>query len=273
MSDGLNEKICDKLNKPVPTHTRQGQGGTFSYHKGSDVIRRLNEAFSHCWSSEKLETEVVEDQVLMLVALSVFIDGDTVMHHGYGSADIARGRGNSKIMNIGNTYKSAFTNALKKAAEQFGIGLEDESTVSNKPAPNYKSARPPAQQAPQTQRTEMPSRPVMASRPAMAPRGDTPPSPTEAPPAPLWSSTPKTSAVVPPPDSPPPMVAPISSSDLVSPTQEHALKRLASMKNLTEKEMVTGALPDSGKLFFKDLLRSEASVVIKYTNVQPQGNS
>jgi hypothetical protein len=69
------------------------------------------------------------------------------------------------------------------------------------------------------------------------------------------------------------MVKPEVKNDLVSSVQEHALQRLASMKNLTEAELVMGALPASGKVSFKELLRSEASEVIKYANVQPQGNA
>jgi hypothetical protein len=65
----------------------------------------------------------------------------------------------------------------------------------------------------------------------------------------------------------------VRTDDVVSSVQEHALHRLAGMKGLTEEQLVTGALPESGKTKFSELLRSEASEVIKYANVQPQGNA
>jgi hypothetical protein len=288
---GLKEKTCEILRKPLASFTRRGQGGNFSYHKGSDVIRRLNEAFGHSWSSEKLEAEVIEDQVLMLVSLSVYVEGDVISHQGYGSADIARGRNDGKVINIGNTYKSAFTNALKKAAEQYGIGLEDEeganasssapTTPYSKPTQSY--TQPAAQRfsapAPATTRPTMARPEAMTSRSAMSPRPsgaglkaaaagkmsiDTPP---------IAPSVPVPPPPATPPVNPTPMVKPEVKNDLVSSVQEHALQRLASMKNLTEAELVMGALPASGKVSFKELLRSEASEVIKYANVQPQGNA
>lgn len=283
MSNGLNENTCDTLRKPLASFTRRGQGGNFSYHKGSDVIRRLNEAFGHSWSSEKLEAEVIEDQVLMLVSISVFADGDVITHQGYGSADIARGRNDGKIVNIGNTYKSAFTNALKKAAEQFGIGLgdEDEEPVSATPSSTPYSKPTQSYTQPATQRFAGPSttannsRPTMAKPEPMPSRGEMPTRPPgsasslQAKAAAMLSVQP--APVSAPPVNPTPMSKPeVASDQLVSSVQEHALQNLATMKNLTEAQMVMGALPASGKVSFKELLRSEASEVIKYANVQPQ---
>lgn len=300
MSIGLNEKTRNILRKPLTSHQRRGPGGNYSYHKGSDVIVRLNEAFEHCWSSERLEVEVIEDQVLMLVCLTVYIEGDAVVHHGYGSAEIARGRSDNKIVNIGNSYKSAFTNALKKAAEQFGIGLDEEETSSRPTpaaAPKYS---PPAQgfgttpspsPVPTTTRfaaatAAASARPPMSAPSAMPPRSPSGTGgltattaaamlkvgPTNAA-APLDPSPPKPMPSA-PPVNPAPMAKPeVRTDDLVSSVQEHALQRLAGMKGLSEEELVTGALPAAGKQKFAELLRSEASEVIKYANVQPQGNA
>ena len=284
MSNGLNENTCDTLRKPLASFTRRGQGGNFSYHKGSDVIRRLNEAFGHSWSSEKLEAEVIEDQVLMLVSISVFAEGDVITHQGYGSADIARGRNDGKIVNIGNTYKSAFTNALKKAAEQFGIGLgdEDEEVVSSTPSTTPYSKPTQSYTQPATQRFAGPSATVSNSRPSMSkpePMSSRSDMPTRAPSAgglqakaaAMLSTQAPTATVSAPPVNPTPMSKPeVAADQLVSSVQEHALQNLAAMKNLTESQMVMGALPGSGKVSFKELLRSEASEVIKYANVQPQ---
>lgn len=299
MSIGLNEKTCEILRKPVASHSRRGQSGSYSYHKGTDVIRRLNEAFGHCWSSEKLEAEVVEEQVLMLVSLTVYMDGDTVTHQGYGSADIKRRNNDKKIVSIGNDYKSAFTNALKKAAEQFGIGLGDEEEDTASPTKAYTppptQARAPMQTSPQNfspppqQAPTGNGLPISAgsSRPPMAR-----PEPMKARPAlqarpagmgggirataaaainNAVEPTPVVGVPAAAPVNPELMAKPAVKNDVISSVQEHALVRLAAMKGLTESEIVVGALPKSGKVSFKELLRTEASEVIKYANVQPQG--
>ncbi len=302
MSIGLNEKTRGILRKPLTSHQRRGPGGNYSYHKGSDVIVRLNEAFEHCWSSERLEAEVIEDQVLMLVCLTVYIEGDAVVHHGYGSAEIARGRNDGKMVNIGNSYKSAFTNALKKAAEQFGIGLDEEDAVS-RPTPAATGSRftpqtgfgptPSPSPVPAAPRNAPPaaakatmSRPAMTMPEAMPSRSPSGTGGLRATTAAAMLKVGPTTAAVPLDPSPPtpiPSAPPVNSApmakpevrtdDLVSSVQEHALQRLAGMKNLSEEQLVVGAIPAAGKTRFAELLRSEASEVIKYANVQPQGDA
>jgi hypothetical protein len=291
MSIGLNEKTCEILRKPVASFTRRGPSGSYSYHKGSDVIRRLNEAFGHCWSSEKLESEVVEDQVLMLVSLTVYMDGDTISHQGYGSADVKRRNSDKKIVSIGNDYKSAFTNALKKAAEQFGIGLGDEEEETAAPTKAYTAppaqARPPMAQSMSQPMQASPAAPTAGSRPPMARPEAMAPRTMQARPNGMGGGIRATAAAAvnnavdtseestpaAPPVNPEPMAKPEVKNELISSVQAHALSRLADMKGLTESEIVMGALPESGKVSFSELLRTEASEVIKYANVQPQGDA
>jgi hypothetical protein len=237
---------------------------------------------------------MVEEQVLMLVSLTVYTDRETVTHQGYGSAEVKRRRNDKRIISIGNDYKSAFTNALKKAAEQFGIGLgdEEEDSVSTKPyTPPPAQARPPmpATTAGWSQpQPDAPGIPTGASRPLMA-RPEAMPTRQQNHPGGMGggiravAAAAVNNAVEPepiaapigapaaPPLNPPPMVKPEVKIDLISSVQEQALQRLAGMKGLAEEILVLGALPDSGKVSFKELLRTEASEVIKYANVQPQG--
>ena len=184
MRIGLPDDICKILRNPLKRHSRQGPGGNYSYVKGSDVIRRLNEAFGHCWSSEKISAEIIEDQVLMLVSLTVFFEADTITHQGYGSAPIARRRSDNVAIDIGNVYKSAFTSALKKAAEQFGIGLdEDEDAVESGTARPYQGSRrtsntpktvasPPKTSTPMSTPAPLPNRKPLQRPGALPPRGN-----------------------------------------------------------------------------------------------------
>jgi len=273
---GFDSSVCDILRKPLQEHSRRGPGGSYSYHKGSDVIRRLNEAFGHAWSSERLEERVIDDQVLILVSIYVVNkDGDTVTHQGYGSAQIARHKGNSAMIDLGNSYKSAYTNALKKAAEQFGIGLgddEDAVTKSNSSSAPRAAQSPP--RAPMQAPAAMPVRTPMASPaplPARMAAGGT--RPQAAPPvitqdaidqvldqAQASVGGPSPAVVSPAPD---------LTNLAISDTQLRALTNLARMKGLDEKTLVQSA--GYGDKRFKDLNRTEAMMVIKHTNTLPQG--
>lgn len=139
----VNGKIIEALTRPMVWEERAGPGKIkFRYVKGEDVIERLNEAFSHEWSSEVMSSTVEGDFVVILIRISVFLDSAKVMHkEAYGGASLMRNRSTKEIIDMSNTYKSAFTNALKKAAEQFGIGLKegDSATVLiKKPYENNK---------------------------------------------------------------------------------------------------------------------------------------
>lgn len=287
---GLSNEVCEKLRKPMEKYTRRGQGGTYSYYKGSDVIRRLNDAFGHSWSSERVEAEVLEDQVLMLVSLMVFCGGDALIHHGYGSAPFIRVQGK---VDVGNAYKSAYTNALKKAAEQFGIGLggddEDtprESTSFQEPvaapvprptatAPTVNSTTVTAPRTPMKRPAALPARPggngqgirvtavAALSRPVVSMPGAAAPSPLSEP---IPVSMPGAAA-------PSPLSEPIPVPDLgdemLTGTQETALKSLSKLRGLTEEGVVQGALSGTEKTMFKQLLKSEAIKVIRFANKLP----
>jgi hypothetical protein len=279
---GLSEEICDKLSKPMTKYTRQGPGGYYSYYKGSDVIRRLNEAFNHSWSSERVETSVVDEQVLMLVAITVFVEGDTITHHGYGSASIS----SKRSMEIGNAYKAAYTNALKKAAEQFGIGLGEEDADEDSTEPKAPSSykRPPTSAA---RSYERPPQNTGSSRPPMESPKPLPPRDSEAPAAPapagnklppgllalanqIINSTQNTTATTTVPQSeeqvPETKDFPketVEGDEPLNSAQKLALGRLAKMKRISEAEMIKIALPESTKTSFEDLLKSEAVVVIR----------
>ena len=263
MSFGLSKEICELLCEELTVHYRQGPGGKYPYVKGEDVIRQLNKAFNHSWSSEVVKDVERDDQILVLVSLTVWIDGDTVTHQGYGSSKIARHRGDNSIIDIGNNYKSAYTNALKKAAEQFGIGLGGEAAAPSAPSKSSYQPRPSssksksraAPKAPQGLRQGAGSRPPL-KKPAPFPSRSANPSPRTA--APKASPAPAKAAG-------PDMTVPATDSQLT------ALSNIAKIRRRDEVELVTGALPDSGKSSFSQLTKGEAITVIKYANSLIQG--
>lgn len=273
MSRGFDTKTREILRRELPLHTRRGQGGTYKYHKGSDIIRCLNDAFGHSWSSEKIEEKVLDEQVLILAALTVMTEqGDTIVHHGYGSADIKRHSSTGKVLNIGNVYKSAFTNAVKKAAEQFGIGLgeDDEDETSNSTSSYNQAAVSAGSKPAQMHRpTPMPPRQQGRTMARGAPMKRPEPMPVRK-----GQDLGKVAANVmssPPVSAPEPMKTPDLGNQIISDTQKKALRNLASMKKRLETELVEGALPGTGKTSFDQLLKSEAIEVIKFANSLPHG--
>jgi hypothetical protein len=137
----MDEKTIRILNKEMELHSKPGPGSKkYAYVSGKDVIVRLNEAFEHEWSSEVIEEKATSDHIVMRVRLSY----KGTSHEGYGGAAIAlysQGPNTGKPVDLGNSYKSAYTSALKKAAEQFGIGLgmDEEDTPAASPGGSSQS--------------------------------------------------------------------------------------------------------------------------------------
>ena len=136
----MHEDIMDKLYETFVLSSRQGQGGmTFKYVPNEDVINRMNKVFSGDWSTSINFRDIVDDQVILEVEVSV-IDPDTGIRHshtGFGSQQIMRynsGQNKGKIIDIGNGYKGALAKAIVNACTRWGVGLYKESNPTMAPA-------------------------------------------------------------------------------------------------------------------------------------------
>lgn len=93
----------------------------------SEVINRLNKVLGiDSWSSEvlRLERDPHEtDEIIAHVSITADIAGKRVIKHGVGGANIKRVKSTGKPLDLGNSFKMAVSDALKKAAQQFGVGL------------------------------------------------------------------------------------------------------------------------------------------------------
>ncbi len=94
-------------------------GKMLDYIEGHSVIQRLNDAFESEWSFEVTRFEILDEEVIVLGKLSV---GDIVKFQ-FGSSNITRDSKTKNTLCIGDDLKSAATDALKKCASLFGIGL------------------------------------------------------------------------------------------------------------------------------------------------------
>lgn len=118
-------------------------GKTFDYVEAHSVIARLNEAFQGAWSFRILQYQTVEDEVIVLGEL----EADGLVKQQFGSAKLERTE--PERLSVGDTFKAAASDALKKCATEFGVALElyagavyampengAETRVAEAPAPN-----------------------------------------------------------------------------------------------------------------------------------------
>jgi len=130
----MRDEIMQELYKTFKLSTRQGSGGmTFKYVPNEAVINRMNEVFKGNWSTVIKHKDIIDDQVIVEVEVSVLDPDDGVRQHshtGFGSQQIMRynsGQNKGKIIDIGNAYKSALAKSIVNACTRWGVGLYKES--------------------------------------------------------------------------------------------------------------------------------------------------
>jgi hypothetical protein len=147
-----------KLTAPFPKEAHKsrtvGGGRALTYVQGHVYIHRLNDATGNCWNLavDKIErTQVDADNVMLMAYVTLEIPGlGSRSHVGVQSV---HARGGEDLV------KGAVTDALKKAASLFGVGLElygpdyegDDERDHVRPAPTQPKPQPKPQAKPQPQ--------------------------------------------------------------------------------------------------------------------------
>lgn len=126
------DKMQTAMNEYFPQEVERQlkKGGSFlTYIPVSEVITRLNKVLGFDgWSSEILKCErdaLDPDFIVAHVRLTVFPNGDrysSVTKDGFGGQKIKRTK-QGEIVDLGDEFKGAVSDALKKAAQSLGIGL------------------------------------------------------------------------------------------------------------------------------------------------------
>jgi Rad52/22 family double-strand break repair protein len=293
----LSQQARDVITRRLPAEKikqRPGGGGmTFDYVTPDVVIDILNEAFEYQWDSRVFDSKREESTVIVGVELTVRSeDGTPVVKQQYGSCEITRGLG------VGEAFKGAASDGLKKAATLFGVALElYQDDAPTTPSVPRKPSAPPAPRAPAKPTTPgaarpAPPKPVAPPTPpapaAAAPRAPAPPVAPPAPPKqqdnPFDGDAPTTTASIPAPkpaaalpQAPRPVPAPPVARKAdpfgggtvggISPTQLNALTNIASRKDLSQMELIALATvtDDEGnpKTSFDELENAEAIQVIR----------
>lgn len=120
----LNEQFPKEVERQLK------KGGTYlTYIPVSEVINRLNKVLGFdSWSYEIIKCErdsLDPDFVVAHVRLIVYPNSDkfiSVTKDGYGGQKIKRTK-NGDIVDLGDEFKGAVSDALKKAAQALGVGL------------------------------------------------------------------------------------------------------------------------------------------------------
>lgn len=194
----MDSNMLNQLYETFNLKSRQGTGGMmFKYVPNEDVIHRMNQVFGGNWSTEVKFRDVVDDQVVMEVAVVVRDPetGEYFIHTGYGSSQIQRykdGPNAGKIIDVGNAYKGALAKGIVNACTRWGVGLfkehnamddDGEDVAPSAPStPSVPQPKPAPQPVAQPNPNPMPSVPnVPPAAPAPAPN----PEPKQAAPAPV----------------------------------------------------------------------------------------
>lgn len=124
------QRLLAELSEPFPPEVERElrKGGTsLTYIPVSEVITRLNRCFGVTgWSSEIVRCErdpLDPDFIVAHVRLTV--SSDALMFttkDGFGGQKIKRNK-QGEIVDLGDEFKGAVSDALKKAAQQFGVAL------------------------------------------------------------------------------------------------------------------------------------------------------
>lgn len=124
--------IYSQLSEPFPREMERQlrKGGTsLTYIPVSEVINRLNKVLGYdAWSYTiiKCERDALDpDFIVAHVRLEVYPNADRfvcVTKDGFGGQKIKRTK-QGEIVDLGDEFKGAVSDALKKAAQALGVGL------------------------------------------------------------------------------------------------------------------------------------------------------
>jgi hypothetical protein len=130
----LNEKQLNLLLTHTPAQfVRQRPakgGGEWSYVTGGYVKKVLNLLTGFRWSFHVVDKELYIEakQVVVHGRLTLHLkDGDTdctIIKEQFGTKDVMFRKNSSQPLNLGNDFKAAATDALKKCAADLGIAAD-----------------------------------------------------------------------------------------------------------------------------------------------------
>ena len=123
--NSLNAKQLQLLLKKTPSqYVRQRPakgGGVWHYVSGAYVRKVLNLMFGWDWDFEVLSEMIQWNQVIVKGKLTCRVNGKAIVKTQFGCKEIMMRKGTNEPLNLGNDFKSATTDALKKCSAEIGI--------------------------------------------------------------------------------------------------------------------------------------------------------
>lgn len=126
----INEDQFNFLFRKTPEnykYTRPAKGGgQWTYVKGTYVKKVLNFVTGFNWDFEVVKEHLMIEakQIIVLGRLTARLDGQEVTKMQYGRADIKFKRNTQEPVDLGNDFKAAATDALKKCASELGVAQD-----------------------------------------------------------------------------------------------------------------------------------------------------
>ena len=142
MEDQIINALVESFPDTVIKTRRGSHGKELKFLETWRVIERLNVAFEHDWTLTILEWRVMENEVVVHAEL----EAAGSSKQAFGSSTITRNRDSGEAISIGDDVKAAGSDALKKAATLFGVGLELYSGRSAEVHPRKPPANAPSAQ-------------------------------------------------------------------------------------------------------------------------------
>lgn len=125
-NNNLYQQLAENFSQEMERTVNKG-GTALTYIPVSEVINRLNKVFGvDQWSFTivRCERDAVDpDFVVAHVRIEYFMtEFQTITRDGFGGQKIKRTK-QGQILDLGDEFKGAISDALKKAAQTLGVGL------------------------------------------------------------------------------------------------------------------------------------------------------
>ena len=126
MTEKTQAELLSEPFDEILIYQRSVGGRRFDYVTVAEYIARLNKVLgTGNWNYEIVKCHIqpeYKDSVIAQVRVTAKVDGTMAVKEGYGGAKVKILKSGS-VMDLGNDFKSAVSDAFKKACQGFGIAL------------------------------------------------------------------------------------------------------------------------------------------------------
>lgn len=99
-------------------------GGKWKFVSGGYVKKILNLMFGWDWDFEVVSEQIAFGQVIVKGKLTCRSNGKEIVKMQFGKKDVVFKKGTQDPLDIGNDFKAATTDALKKCAAELGVAAD-----------------------------------------------------------------------------------------------------------------------------------------------------